>query len=76
MCADPRGVMPFKGGEGPALARLKHYLWDADCLGTYFETRGCSDARTTSQPSAWRAAVLAPDLVSEGWAFESHLAHT
>ena len=30
--------MPFPGGEAAALARLKHYLWDSDALGTYFET--------------------------------------
>lgn len=33
--ADPRGAMPFPGGESAALARLQHYIWDADCLGTY-----------------------------------------
>eukprot|EP00964_Phaeocystis_antarctica_P021795 scaffold12101_cov66-Phaeocystis_antarctica.AAC.1 len=36
---DPRGVMPFPGGEAAALKRLQHYLWDSDALATYFETR-------------------------------------
>ena len=29
---DPRSVLPFKGGEDAALARVKHYIWDKDCL--------------------------------------------
>ena len=39
---DERGVfgsVGFRGGETAALARLKHYLWDTDCLSTYFDTR-------------------------------------
>ena len=36
---DPRGTMPFPGGESAALKRLRHYLWDTDALATYFETR-------------------------------------
>ena len=39
MHADPRGVLPFRGGERAALARVQHYLWDADCLKEYVETR-------------------------------------
>ena len=29
---DPRGVMPFKGGETAALARVQEYIWDKDLL--------------------------------------------
>ena len=35
----PLAAMAYAGGETAALARLKHYLWDGDHLGTYFETR-------------------------------------
>ena len=45
---DPRGTMPFPGGESAALKRLRHYLWDTDALATYFETRnGMLGARTS-----------------------------
>jgi len=45
---DPRGTMPFPGGESAALKRLRHYLWDSDALATYFETRnGMLGARTS-----------------------------
>lgn len=36
---DPRGVMPFKGGETAALERVKDYIWDKDLLRKYFDTR-------------------------------------
>ena len=53
---DPRAVMPFRGGERAALARVKHYLWDADCLGTYFETRnGMLGADYSSKFAPWLA---------------------
>lgn len=35
----PPGHMDFQGGETAALARLKHYFWDADLLKVYKETR-------------------------------------
>lgn len=31
--ADGTSAIHFEGGESAALARLQHYLWDADCLG-------------------------------------------
>ena len=50
----PKGAMAFHGGEGAALKRLKHYLWDKDCLGTYFETRnGMLGADYSSKFSPW-----------------------
>jgi deoxyribodipyrimidine photo-lyase len=39
-----------------ALARLQHYLWDADRLRIYFETRnGMIGADYSSKFSAWLA---------------------
>ena len=37
--SDGSSAVHFEGGETAALARLQHYLWDADCLGSFFETR-------------------------------------
>lgn len=54
--ADKRGVLAFEGGETAALRRLKHYLWDADCLGSYFETRnGMLGADYSSKFAPWLA---------------------
>lgn len=53
---EPRSVLPFQGGETAALARVKHYLWDADRLGIYFETRnGMIGADYSSKFSPWLA---------------------
>ena len=64
--SDPRGVMPFPGGESAALRRVKHYLWDADCLRTYFETRnGMLGADYSSKFAPWLAnGCLSPRLVA------------
>mmetsp|Transcript_86664 Transcript_86664/g.260171 ORF Transcript_86664/g.260171 Transcript_86664/m.260171 type:complete len:329 (+) Transcript_86664:30-1016(+) len=64
--ADPRGVMPFPGGEGAALARVKHYLWDSDSLGSYFETRnGMLGADYSSKFAPWLAhGCLSPRHVA------------
>lgn len=63
---DPRGAMPFPGGERAALARLQHYIWDADCLGTYFETRNdMLGADYSSKFAPWLAhGCLSPRLVA------------
>ena len=63
--SDPRSVLPFKGGESAALARLKHYLWDKDCLASYFETRnGMIGADYSSKFSAWLAhGCLSPRMI-------------
>ena len=62
---DPRAVLPFKGGETAALARLTHYFWDADCLRVYFETRnGMLGADYSSKFSAWLAhGCLSPRFI-------------
>ena len=64
--ADPRGVMPFPGGEAAALARLKHYLWGSDALSTYFETRnGMLGADYSSKFAPWLAhGCLSPRTVA------------
>lgn len=62
---DPRGVMPFKGGERVALARLKHYVWDTEAVGDYFNTRnGMLGADYSTKFSPWLAhGCLSPRLV-------------
>lgn len=64
---DARGVMRFMGGEASALRRLKHYLWDTDCLSKYFETRnGMIGADYSSKLSPWLAhGCLSPLKVLE-----------
>lgn len=53
---DPRGVMPFRGGEAAALTRLKEYIWDKDLLKDYFDTRnGMVGADYSSKFSPWLA---------------------
>lgn len=63
---DPRGVMPFKGGETAALARVKDYIWDKDLLKDYFETRnGMIGADYSSKFSPWLAhGNLSPRYVA------------
>jgi len=71
---DPRAVMRFQGGETAALARLKHYLWDTDCLAKYFETRnGMIGPDYSSKFSPWLAhGCLSPTLVAEECAKYEH----
>ncbi|GAQ77897.1 photolyase/cryptochrome dash [Klebsormidium nitens] len=53
---DPRGVLPFKGGETAALERLNDYFWTKDCLKEYKETRnGMLGGDYSSKFSAWLA---------------------
>ncbi|EOD19626.1 hypothetical protein EMIHUDRAFT_209270 [Emiliania huxleyi CCMP1516] len=66
---DPRGVMPFPGGEAAALAR--HYLAislaaPCDALATYFETRnGMLGADYSSKFAPWLAhGCLSPRQVA------------
>jgi len=64
--ADARGVLPFRGGEAAALARVRHYIWDSDSLRMYKETRnGLMGADYSSKFSPWLAAgCLSPRLVA------------
>ncbi len=53
---DDRAVLAFYGGETAGLARLQDYIWDADCLKTYKQTRnGMLGANYSSKFSAWLA---------------------
>ena len=53
---DQRAVLRFKGGETSAIARLKTYFWQEDCLKEYKETRnGMLGANYSSKFSPWLA---------------------
>lgn len=62
---DPRAVLPFSGGETAGLARLNHYLWDADHIRTYKETRnGMLGEAYSTKFSAWLAlGCLSPRFI-------------
>ena len=64
---DSRAVLTFVGGETAGLARLRHYVWEADCLKTYKQTRnGMVGADYSSKLSAWLAlGCLSPRRVYE-----------
>jgi deoxyribodipyrimidine photo-lyase len=52
---DDRGL-PFQGGETAGLARLQTYIWDADCLKDYKQTRnGMLRTDDSSKFSPWLA---------------------
>lgn len=53
---DKRGVMPFRGGETAALARVKDYIWEKDLLKVYFDTRnGMIGADYSTKLAPWLA---------------------
>ena len=62
---DPRAVLPFRGGETAALARLRYYLWEGDLAKTYKETRnGLLGGDYSTKFSAWLAiGALSPKRV-------------
>lgn len=62
---DERAVIPFKGGETEALARLRYYLWDTDLAKTYKETRnGLVGGDYSTKFSPWLAqGCLSPKQV-------------
>ncbi|MGB3312522.1 MAG: DASH family cryptochrome [Nodosilinea sp.] len=62
-----RAVLTFEGGETAGLARLNHYVWAADCLKTYKQTRnGMVGADYSAKLSAWLAlGCLSPRRVYE-----------
>lgn len=64
---DKRGVLPFKGGETAALARLDEYFWEQDRLRDYKETRnGLLGADYSSKFSPWLAhGCLSPRFIYE-----------
>ncbi|CAI5477773.1 unnamed protein product [Closterium sp. Yama58-4] len=53
---DPRGVLPFRGGETAALARVEEYVWQRDCIKEYKLTRnGMLGADYSTKLSPWLA---------------------
>lgn len=53
---DPRGVLPFEGGEDAALSRLQKWMFDDDKLKEYFEIRnGMLGDGYSSKLSPWLA---------------------
>lgn len=53
---DSRAVLPFKGGETEAIARLNHYFFETKCISEYKETRnGLVGADYSSKFSPWLA---------------------
>ncbi len=53
---DPRATLVFVGGSTAGRARLQHYIWDADRLRTYKETRnGMLGPDDSSRLSPWLA---------------------
>lgn len=53
---DPRGVLPFRGGEDAALARLQKWMFDDNHLKDYFEIRnGMLGEGYSSKLSPWLA---------------------
>lgn len=54
--SDNRSVLEFRGGEDPALERLKHYFWEGDHLKKYKYTRnGLLGPDYSSKFSPWLA---------------------
>ncbi len=62
---EERAVLPFKGGETEGLKRLRHYLWDTDCVKRYKETRNeLIGANYSSKFSPWLAqGCLSPKMI-------------
>lgn len=53
---DQRTVLPFKGGESEAIARLNYYFFETKCISKYKETRnGLVGSDYSSKFSAWLA---------------------
>lgn len=65
--ADPRAVLPFRGGEDAALSRLKYYL-QSGAAASYFETRnGMLGPDYSTKFSAWLAnGCLSPRRIYAG----------
>ncbi|SHH57276.1 DASH family cryptochrome [Halobaculum gomorrense] len=63
---DERGVLTFEGGEAAGLDRLERYVWEADRLREYKETRnGLLGEGYSSKLSAWlNEGCLSPRRVA------------
>ena len=54
--AHPQSVLPFEGGESAALARVRYYVWESECIASYFETRnGMLGGDYSSKLAPWLA---------------------
>lgn len=64
---DPRAVLSFRGGEAAGLERLETWVFEADALGTYKDTRnGVLHPDESSKLSPWLAlGALSPRRVHE-----------
>lgn len=64
---DSRAVLNFQGGETVAKGRLQHYIWEADCLKDYKQTRnGMLGSNYSSKFSPWLAlGCLSPRYIYE-----------
>jgi deoxyribodipyrimidine photo-lyase len=64
---DSRTVLPFKGGETDAIARLNHYFFETKCISEYKETRnGLVGADYSSKFSAWLAlGCISPRFIHD-----------
>jgi deoxyribodipyrimidine photo-lyase len=64
---DERGVLPFEGGESAALDRVESYIWEADRLREYKETRnGMLGEGYSSKFSPWlNEGCLSPRYVHD-----------
>jgi deoxyribodipyrimidine photo-lyase len=62
---DPRAVLEFRGGETEGLQRLKHYIWEAQHVKTYKETRnGLIGEGYSTKFSPWLAqGCLSPKMI-------------
>ena len=63
---DSRAVVPFKGGETEAIARLNHYFFETNCISEYKETRnGLIGADYSSKFSPWLAmGCISPRFIN------------
>lgn len=62
---DPRSVLDFKGGETEGLRRLQYYIWEAQHVKTYKETRnGLIGGAYSTKFSPWLAqGCLSPKTI-------------
>ncbi len=62
---EPRAVIDFKGGETEGLKRLNYYLWEAEAIKTYKETRNdLVGGDYSSKFSAWLSqGCLSPKMI-------------
>lgn len=64
---DPRGVMPFVGGETAGLKRVQEYIFDKDLLKIYFDTRnGMLGGDYSTKFSPWLAhGCISPRFIAK-----------